>query len=104
VSAPRLERRDVAALREIVARRALRRPGEREERGAWYVVPGHEDDPHQVHSATPRTLVLRSRSGGFLVFTGEHRPEPEWWCDEVPQRTPDEARAVLADYDRRRGR
>lgn len=104
MSAPRRVRRDDAALAEIRARRALS-ARRRAPRGAFYVVPGHEDTPFQLHAVTRDAVVLRSSDGGFLVFD-ERRgpPEAEWWCDEVPRRTPDEARTVLADYDARRSR
>lgn len=85
--APRRERRDAAALSEIRARRALVAPSERAvPRGAYYVIPGHEDNPSQVHSVTRRRLVLKSRDGGFSVFEGDLIPDPEWWHDEVPPR------------------
>lgn len=83
--APRRERRDVVALSEIRTRRALVAPNERTvPRGAYYVIPGHEDNPSQVYSVTRHRLVLRSRDGGFSIFEGEHRPDPEWWHDAVP--------------------
>lgn len=76
--APRRARRDVAALRQIRARRALSAP-DRPPRGALYVVPGHERDPYVVHRVNRRVLVLRSASGGYLVLDGDHRPVDAWW-------------------------
>lgn len=102
----RRERRDDASLRDVRARRTLTPPGERPERGAYYVVPGHEDDPFQVHWITPSTVVLRSRSGGFLTFDASsgHVPESAWWSAEIPRRTPAEVRAALDEHDARRRR
>lgn len=74
----RRARPDARALDEIRARRALSAP-DRPERGALYVMPGHEDDPFVVHRVNWRVLVLRGRSGGYLVFEGDARPVDDWW-------------------------